>query len=224
MTERKRIATAAELAELAIFPLPDAVLFPGALLPLHIFEPRYRAMTADVLAGSRLLAVARLRPGFEADYQGRPPVHELCGVGEVVRDARHADGRYDIVLRGLSRVRIVEELPPLRSYRSVRAELVPDAARQEPSTLSAWQYQLELLWRKLSPHLPPKLRDLGALSGDDPDPGAVTDRLAAALLADPDDRQRLLEELDPSMRVAQLVEHARMLLAALGSQGASSLN
>jgi Lon protease-like protein len=220
MVEPSSRTLPAHLEALAIFPLPDAVLFPGALLPLHVFEPRYREMIQDVLAGDRLLAIARLRPGFEADYQGRPPVHELCGVGEVVRNRRHGDGRYDIVLCGLGRVRIVDELPPSRAYRSVRADLLPDETRDEPSTAAAWQYQLELLWRTLGPQLAPKLRDLRALCGEARDPGAVADRVAAALLADPDDRQRLLEELDPSLRLAQLVDHVRRLLAALSSQAA----
>ncbi|HEY8944483.1 MAG TPA: LON peptidase substrate-binding domain-containing protein, partial [Polyangiaceae bacterium] len=86
-----------DLDRLAVFPLPNTVLLPGALLPLHIFEPRYREMTRDVLAARRRLAITRLRPGFEELYQGRPPLFETCGVGAIVEDSRHADGRYDIV-------------------------------------------------------------------------------------------------------------------------------
>src|SRR5687767_6553216 len=88
---------AAALDELAVFPLPDLVFFPHSLLPLHIFEPRYREMTADVLAGSRLLAVARLLPGLEADDQGRPAIHEIAGVGLCVHADRLPDGRYHIM-------------------------------------------------------------------------------------------------------------------------------
>src|SRR5438445_1440036 len=95
------------LDALPIFPLPQTVLFPGALLPLHVFEPRYRALTRDVLAGRKLMGVARLKPGFEATYDGRPPVFSVCGVGIVTESVEHADGRFDLTLRGLSRVRIV---------------------------------------------------------------------------------------------------------------------
>jgi Lon protease-like protein len=66
----------AALASLPIFPLPNAVLLPGGLLPLHVFEKRYREMTRDCLAGHQLMGVARLRPGFESSYYGRPPVYE----------------------------------------------------------------------------------------------------------------------------------------------------
>src|SRR5450432_2501998 len=89
------------LDALAVFPLPDLVLFPGTLLPLHIFEPRYREMITHVLGGSRVLAVARLRPGFEETYQDRPPVFELCGVGYVVAAEPLEDGRWNIMLRGV---------------------------------------------------------------------------------------------------------------------------
>src|SRR5688572_25545764 len=112
----------ADLAELSIFPLPNVTLFPGAGLPLHVFEPRYRELTREALAARKILAVARLRPGFESDYEGRPAVFDVCGVGFIEQHQERQDGRFDILLRGLCRVRIVEELPPLRSFRQVRAE------------------------------------------------------------------------------------------------------
>src|SRR5687767_15897160 len=68
------------LSSLPIFPLPNCVLLPGGLLPLHVFEPRYRDLTRDCLAGSHLMAIARLRPGYETSYYARPPVYERCGV------------------------------------------------------------------------------------------------------------------------------------------------
>src|SRR5258706_15174261 len=94
-----------DLAELSIFPLPNVALFPGAALPLHVFEPRYRELVSEVLAGRRIMAVARLKPGFERDYEGRPPVYDVCGVGAVENHNQRADGRFDITLRGLARVR-----------------------------------------------------------------------------------------------------------------------
>jgi Lon protease-like protein len=101
-----------DLAALPVFPLPNVVLFPGATLPLHVFEPRYRELTREVLAGRQLMAVARLQTGFEDDYEGRPPLFDVCGVGSVIDSVAHGDGRYDITLRGLARDRIVKELPP----------------------------------------------------------------------------------------------------------------
>ena len=90
---------------LPLFPLPNVVLFPGVLLPLHIFEPRYRAMTADVLASDRRIGIVLLRAGWKDDYEGRPPIHEVGTAGVIEHSARLDDGRYNIVLRG------VEETP-----------------------------------------------------------------------------------------------------------------
>src|SRR6185369_8808617 len=97
---------------LPIFPLPRVQLFPHALLPLHVFEPRYRDMVRDAMAGPRLIAVAALEPGFEADYHGRPAVRAVVGVGEVIGHEALEDGRCNILLRGVARARIDTELPP----------------------------------------------------------------------------------------------------------------
>src|SRR5262249_62182826 len=97
---------------LLFFLLPYVWLFPHALLPLHVFEPRYREMTRDLLAGDHLLSIVRLRPGFEREYEGRPAVYEVAGVGEVVQSYTFPDGRYDILVRGIGRVRMEREHAP----------------------------------------------------------------------------------------------------------------
>src|ERR1700730_12850904 len=86
-----------------LFPLPNVVLFPHVTLPLHIFEPRYRAMTADALAGDRLITMMLLRPGWEEQYEGRPPLYPVGCVGKIVTDQKLDDGRYNLLLRGVSR-------------------------------------------------------------------------------------------------------------------------
>src|SRR5262245_10785975 len=114
------------LAALPIFPLPNCVLLPGGLLPLHVFEPRYRELTRDCLAGRQLMAVARLRPGYESTYYGRPPVYERCGVGRIICSEELPDGRFALLLRGVARVEIARELPAKRSYRLVEARMLAD--------------------------------------------------------------------------------------------------
>ncbi|MCL4818501.1 MAG: LON peptidase substrate-binding domain-containing protein [Vicinamibacteria bacterium] len=94
-----------------LFPLPDVALFPGLPLPLHVFEPRYRRMVADALEGDRTIGLVILRPGFEADYEGRPAVFPIGCAGRIEEIERRPDGRYDMRLRGLSRFRILEENP-----------------------------------------------------------------------------------------------------------------
>ena len=92
-----------------LFPLPSVVLFPEVPLPLHVFEPRYRALVNDVLASHRTIGMALLKPGYEADYHGRPPIYPLGCSGTLVQQERLDDGRYNILLHGRERFRIVEE-------------------------------------------------------------------------------------------------------------------
>ena len=75
-----------------IFPLPNVVLFPNVFLPLHIFEPRYRAMLADALAGDRIIGMTLLMAGYEADYQGRPAVYRV-GCAGVITHSERSTGR-----------------------------------------------------------------------------------------------------------------------------------
>ena len=85
---------------LPLFPLPHVVLFPNVFLPLHIFEPRYREMVADAITGDRMIGMVLLRPGWEQDYEGRPPVYPIGCSGLITHVEQLADGRYNIVLRG----------------------------------------------------------------------------------------------------------------------------
>src|SRR5438132_13940702 len=100
-----------------LFPLPNLVLFPTMLQGLHIFEPRYRQMTADALEDDRLLAPVLLQPGWEAHHQGNPSVHPVACLGKIIADKRLDDGRYNLQVRGLCRVRILRELPDGKLYR-----------------------------------------------------------------------------------------------------------
>jgi Lon protease-like protein len=111
-----------------LFPLPNLVLFPHVVQPLHIFEPRYRQLMADALAADRLITLALLCSGHESDYEGRPPIHPVVCVGEIVQEECLPDGRYNLLLRGLSRARILEEMPPLEPYRVADVKLLADIA------------------------------------------------------------------------------------------------
>lgn len=218
MTAAPLILTTADLESLAVFPLPNAVLFPGVQLPLHVFEPRYQEMLRDVLRGPRFLAIARLKPGYEANYHGRPPMYEVCGVGGVVESTERPDGRYDIVVRGVCRALILEEHPPLEAYRRVRLEVLHEVQTGSPATLVALQRKVSSLWDKLKPHLPISSHDLESVLRGAEGAGAAADRLSAALVSDPDERQRLLEELDPSERLSRLVERLDELIRALTAE------
>jgi|SRR5438876_2161655 len=118
-----------------VFPLPGVVLFPGTVLPLHIFEPRYRAMVADALAGARTIGMAMLKRGWE-ENEADPPIRAVGGAGEIVESEKLEDGRYNILLEGRYRYRILEEKPGETPYRLARVEALAslpfaDAAEEE---------------------------------------------------------------------------------------------
>jgi uncharacterized protein len=108
-----------------LFPLPNAVLFPKMALPLHIFEPRYRKMVADAWASHRTIGMMLLKPGWEPEYQGRPPVYEIGCAGRMERCEPLPDGRSNILLRGVSRFRVLQEHAG-EPYRLASVEERPD--------------------------------------------------------------------------------------------------
>lgn len=189
----------------ALFPLPDTVLFPGAWLPLHIFEPRYRAMTAAAIRGRPFIAIALLKPGYEDLYYTRvAPIHPVVGLGRLTHAQALPDGRFNIILCGVGRMRVVSELPGQDgSYRVAR--LAPlasgcDALRDEIQTLRedlAAAVRRSVVVAELRQHW---LR----LLDEEPDLGALCDRLAAALPVPGALRQELLAEADAARRAAQL--------------------
>ena len=144
------------------------MLFPNVFLPLHIFEPRYREMVADALAGDRMIGMVLLRPGWEHDYEGRPPVYPIGCSGVITHVERLADGRYNIVLRGLERFRILEE-DHERSYR--RAVVEPLAERalaaDDRAALRHQRAKLEAL-------LAPAVERRAGPRGERPEPARTT--------------------------------------------------
>ncbi len=110
---------------LPVFPLPGLVLFPGTQLPLHIFEPRYREMLEAALSGDRMLVMALLQPGWEEQYYGAPPLHTTGCAARIVTAQKVPDGRSNITVMGVARVRLGDELPGL-PYRRVRVQPLPD--------------------------------------------------------------------------------------------------
>jgi Lon protease-like protein len=187
-----------------IFPLPEVVFFPETVLPLHVFEPRYRQLVADCLAGDGWMGVAMLRPGWEKDYQGRPPVQAIAGAGEIIQAERLTDGRYNILLHGRARVRILSEEPPDgRLYRVVRAEQLETRGPQaDDRTFGARLQELRIAHARLLVALGQSHPDVvGRLTVAGSTPGAAIDRIVSAVVPDAEMRQRLLEAVDVSERL-----------------------
>src|SRR5690606_621302 len=125
---------------------------------------RYREMLEDALADDRLIAMALLEPGWEADYDSRPPVAEYACLGKVVTQHRLPDGRYNLLRLGVGRVRIVEELEPRRSFRQAKVELLRETcACSTPQQLDQLQRELLSAFQRYMPtgcQAPEQLREL----------------------------------------------------------------
>jgi Lon protease-like protein len=187
-----------------IFPLPNVVLFPNVFLPLHIFEPRYRQMVDDALNGDRIIGMVLLRPGWEGDYEGRPPVYPIGCAGVITHAERLADGRFNIVLRGMEKFRVTAEDTD-RLYRLAHVESVP-----EPSADSV-RNEMRGERRRLEALLVPQPE-----SQKDPKvPSAMPDEdlvnaLAQYLEFDPVEKQALLERDGVLNRCRSLIELLEM--------------
>jgi Lon protease-like protein len=204
---------------LPVFPLPNVVLFPNVFLPLHIFEPRYRDMVADALSADRMIGMVLLRPGWEHDYEGRPPVYAIGCSGVVTHAERLGDGRYNIVLRGVERFRIREE-DHSRSYR--RARIEPLVEREMGPRDRA---EIRTCRSKLESLLTPAVDRAGA---DPRMPAAMSDEdlvnaLAQYLDLEPLEKQALLEQPCLLSRASSLVELLEMKMMAARTPGVTNV-
>lgn len=198
-----------------MFPLPDTVLFPGQVLPLHIFEPRYREMTRDVVTSSEmLLAIALLKPGYEDSYfTNSAPIHGLAGLGKVLEWGRLADGKYNIVVRGCHRVRVISELNGA-TYRRARLEILESPGSVAIEHLACARDELTGVIRDrltCNPECQAKL--LSLLEAGAP-LGEVADMIAAALPLSGEAKQVMLGDLDPAQRAARVSDWIRQLTNA----------
>jgi Lon protease-like protein len=190
-----------------LFPLPNLVLFPSVVQPLHIFEPRYRTLMADALADDRLMALALLRPGWEEDYHLSPPVHPVVCLGKIFKEELLPDGRYNLLLYGLARARILNEPDTGKPYRSARVELLTDVESAPAETARDLRRQLgELVAGWLSAH-PLALEQLRKLIRSTLDLGTLCDLSTFVLPIDVQVKQQLLEELAVERRVRRLLAH-----------------
>jgi len=188
-----------------VFPLPNVVLFPNVFLPLHIFEPRYRAMVADALAGDRIIGMVLLKAGYEVEYEGRPPVYPVGCAGVITHADPLPDGRFNIVLRGIERFRVIDE-DASRPYRLATVQPLPEQISDADRTaLRAQRQRLEAIIAAAiertrgAPRFPPTVADEDLING-----------LAQYLDLDPLERQALLERDNALARCTGLIELLEM--------------
>jgi Lon protease-like protein len=189
-----------------LFPLPNLVLFPHVIQPLHIFEPRYRQLMEDALNADRLLALALLKPGWEEKYHQRPPIHPVVCIGRIFKEERLADGRFNLLLQGLCRARVLEEMKTAKLYRTARVDVLPEAppsAAREPELRQMLGDQMGQWFAAHSV----ALDQMNKLLESNLSSGSLCDIFTFALPLDPEIKQALLEEAQVERRILQLVTH-----------------
>jgi Lon protease-like protein len=217
---------------LPIFPLPNVVLFPNVFLPLHIFEPRYREMVADAVASDRMIGMVLLRPGWQQEYENRPPVYPVGCSGVITHVEPLADGRYNIVLRGVERFRILQE-DDTRSYRRAVVEPVPEGAGSGDD-LAAVRRQRSKLESLIAPTIErslsrtERLESIASSGRDSKIPSTMADEdlvnaLAQYLDLEPLEKQALLEQHSLRTRAESLVELLEMKILIARTPGLSNV-
>jgi Lon protease-like protein len=210
-----------------LFPLPNVVFYPRAVLPLHIFEDRYKTMTANALAGNRLIAMALLRPGWEANYYARPAIEPVVCVGRIANSERLDDGKYNFLLHGLTRAKILSE-EATDSYRIARVEPLQESPVMEIDLANQRQRLMEFFCSDPLASLPQTAQLKRIVSSPMPT-GEVADLIAFHLLTNIALKQSLLAETDVVRRVSRLITALdaalpMLELAERGQSGSGSFN
>ena len=199
-----------------LFPLPQTALFPGALLPLHIFEPRYRTMIRDVIDSHRTLSVVQITDASRRDEHDNPAIARIAGVGVLVDYTELPSGRFNILLRGRARVTL-EELPFVAPYRRARANILQPVQESVPTSEIAALIQTATSFASVVRERDKKFE---LKLPRDTDAGTLADLCAAQLLIDGRDRQRALEATSVIERVRLVTETiALQRLAIAGEPG-----
>jgi len=185
-----------------LFPLPGVVLFPGTLLPLHIFEDRYRRMVAHALAGERLIGMAMLKPPVDVDA-GDSPIFEIGGAGRIVESEELEDGRYNILLEGKFRYRVIAESPG-GPYRTAEVEPVPSLPFSSEDEGARIRDLATNLFEVIRPAI-----DLPPLPDEDLDAERLASEIALRMRYRPQELQAMLETNSVPARYANLI--ARMM-------------
>ncbi|MDG2148747.1 MAG: LON peptidase substrate-binding domain-containing protein [Planctomycetota bacterium] len=193
-----RGGVAQEIEKAPLFPLPKGAILPGELLPLHIFEPRYRAMMQAVRDGDQLIAIGTLHPGNTHDVEGRPLISDIVGLGQLLRDEQNDDGTSDIVLHGIGRGRITQELPSA-PFRTVRFDRQPITTDDHPAVTFRLRRQL---LNGLASHMDqPIVFDVTARF----DVGTLADRIASSLRLAASQRIAMMQAFSSEARVELLL-------------------
>ena len=204
-----------------VFPLSTVVFFPNTLLPLHIFEQRYRDMLADSLSSEKIIAMALLKPGWDENYYGNPEIFDIAGMGRIVSSETFDDGRSNIVLYGLRRIKILEFTQD-RPFRKARIELLDNRNWNDEQNYREKLRNIVSDWNDM---LGEKHKDHKLNINMELPLANLTDVMASVIFTNIFDKQLFLEETDVEKRAAMLFEslQTRMRYAEITSKRADSI-
>ena len=202
-----------------LFPLPMVALFPHQGVPLHVFEPRYRKLAQDALSSDGVVALPQTRP-----HQGPghvPEVSRVFGVGIIAEHEQLHEGRYNIVVRGIARARLVQEIASDNLYREAEIEILDEDASgvtaDDTSALSACLLELS---RAATQDTQSVLRKLSLLGNN---PGRLAD-LTAAVMLNPGLHQSVMAELNVKKRLTWVTEQIALMLLSSKSPSDMTMN
>jgi Lon protease-like protein len=191
-----------------IFPLPNLVMFPHVMQALHIFEPRYRALFEEAIEDDRLLALGSLAPGWEGDYEGRPPLRPTACLCRIATHQRADDGTYSVLVLGVRRLQLRRELPPKKLFRVVESEIIEDfePAGAPVGAAAALQQRLLAAFKQAMPRIPNAYEQLDQLLGNQITLGMLADIVSYTIDLDVELKLKLLAEPDVFRRTLMLLE------------------
>lgn len=199
-----------------LFPLSSVVFFPNTLLPLHIFEPRYKDMVNSAANDEKIIGMALLRPGWEKDYYGNPAVYDVIGMGRIVSTDFVEDGKINIVLYGLKRAKIVEEINDL-PFRQARVSIIENEFDADKDNL---RNTIEELVYKWNLYLDEKQKSHRINVNTKLPLENLTDALASMIFPNVFDKQQLLEEINVQKRAQIIINdlQTRLEMISITSQ------
>jgi len=191
-----------------LFPLPNVVVFPHVMQPLHIFEPRYCALLEEALATDGLIAMAILAPGWEKNYEDRPRIRSVAGLCKIATHHRMSDGTYNVLLLGVKRIAIVREWPPAKLFREAEVRLCHDDYSEEAAgRRSLQQRRLLELFKRSMPKFSETAEGLEQLLAQHVPLGVLTVIVAYTLDLGIERKEQLLAETNVDRRVEMLCDY-----------------
>ena len=203
-----------------VFPLPNLVMFPHVMQAMHIFEPRYRALFEEAIEDDRLITLGLLEPGWEANYEGRPPLQKTACLCRIASHQRTPEGTYNVLLLGVRRLQLGVELPPEKPFRVFEADILDDHLPVELSAEAGHSAQRQLLaaFKRAMPKIPDSYDQLDQLLGNQITLGMLADIVAYTIDLDVETKSRLLGECDVFRRTLALLEAIQARPAAGGKR------